>query len=362
MRDYWQRKPCLLRAALPQLHPPVDRARLFKLARDPQVESRLVSSSGRKWTVNPGPLARVPPRSQSPWTLLVQGVDLHDDGARELLSRFRFVADARLDDLMISYATDGGGVGPHVDSYDVFLLQAVGRRRWRISEQRDLRVSDASPLRHVAGFRASNEWVLEPGDMLYLPPGIPHEGVAVGECLTYSIGFRAPEYQQLLEPWLSDFSEHQLVRDRYEDAGVAVTASPAALSPAMVRDVHAKLSQHRPVRADTERFLLRYLSEPKATVIFETPRRPLPSTAFRKLARARGIKLDRKTRMLYSRMGLGVNGEWIAVSKDAIAALGRLADDRELSPASLEQIAQPAWNLLRDWHAAGWITLGSPPS
>lgn len=359
LRDYWQRKPCLMRAAFPQFDPPIDRASLFELARDPQVESRLISSDSARWTVKAGPVLRMPPRAQSSWTLLVQGVDLHDDAARELLSRFRFVADARLDDLMISYATDGGGVGPHVDSYDVFLLQAAGRRRWRISAQSDLHISDASPLRHVAGFRASEEWVLEPGDMLYLPPGVPHEGVAVGECVTYSIGFRAPEYQQLLEPWLADFSEHCSVRGRYSDAGVAAIARPAALSASMLRDVHAKLAQHRPARADTERFLLRYLTEPKATVIFETPARPLPAAKFRKLALARGIKLDRKTRMIHSRNAVGINGEWIVLPTKAMAALSRLADDRELSAASVKQMPEPVWELAHDWHAAGWVTLAS---
>ncbi len=359
MRDYWQRKPCLIRAAFPQFDPPVDRARLFEMARDPQVESRLISSNNQQWTVKAGPLARMPSKSQSRWTLLVQGVDLHDDATRELLSRFRFVADARLDDLMISYATDGGGVGPHVDSYDVFLLQAAGQRRWRVSNQNNLRGSDASPLRHVAGFRASEEWVLEPGDMLYLPPGIPHEGVAVGECVTYSIGFRAPEYQQLLEPWLTDSAEHRWMRGRYADARVAVAARPAALSPAMVRDVHAKLAQHRPGRADTERFLLRHLSEPKATVIFDPPARPLSATKFRSLALSRGIKLDRKTRMLHSRTAVSINGEWTASSPNAIAALRKLADRRELAATSTKRLPESTWKLLHGWHAAGWITLGS---
>ena len=141
----------------------------------------------------------------------MQGVDLLDEGAHALLGRFRFVPDARLDDLMVSYATDGGGVGPHVDSYDVFLLQAWGRRRWRISRQRDLALVPDAPLKLLADFRAEEEWILEAGDMLYLPPGVAHDGTAVGECLTYSIGFRAPTYQELLEPWLTDFADHAAV-------------------------------------------------------------------------------------------------------------------------------------------------------
>ena len=159
----------------------------------------------------------------------MQGVDLLDDSARELLSRFRFIPDARLDDLMVSFATDGGGVGPHVDSYDVFLLQASGRRRWRISRQRGLRAAQGSPIKNVEGFRASSEWVLDAGDMLYLPPGVAHEGVALGECMTYSIGFRAPSYQQLIEPWFADYAEHANPPGRYADSGAKASANPAAL-------------------------------------------------------------------------------------------------------------------------------------
>ncbi len=134
MRRHWQRKPLLVRAAWPQATPPLTRAQLFALAADPDVESRLVCRLGAGWSVRHGPLPRrsLPPLRQAGWTLLVQGVDLFVDAAHQMLRPFRFVPDARLDDLMVSYASDGGGVGPHVDAYDVFLLQLQGRRRWRI--------------------------------------------------------------------------------------------------------------------------------------------------------------------------------------------------------------------------------------
>ena len=192
-----------------------------------------------------GPFLRLPPLTRKRWTLLVQGVDLLDDAARSLLSRFRFVPDARLDDLMVSFATDGGGVGAHVDSYDVFLLQASGRRRWRLSRQRNLCAKPGSPISVVQGFRASSEWVLDPGDMLYLPPGVAHEGTAIGECVTYSIGFRAPSYQQLLEPWFADYAEHAALQGRYADIGSTATTRPAALPPQMTRQLHAELVRRR---------------------------------------------------------------------------------------------------------------------
>lgn len=356
IRDYWQRKPCLIRAALTEFTPSVNRARLFELARDPQVESRVVSAADGQWAVQQGPFARLPSIRKSHWTLLVQGVDLHDEAARKLLSRFRFIADARLDDVMVSYATDGGGVGAHVDSYDVFLLQASGRRRWRISEQRGLRAKPGSPLRQVAGFRASQEWTLEAGDMLYLPPGVAHEGVAVGECMTYSIGFRAPSYQQLLEPWLVDYAEQAALRGRYADPASSAAARPAELPARMTRQVHLELARHRPQRNDTERFLLRYLTEPKATTVFEAPQEPLSPAKFRRAAASHGVTLDRKTRLIYARTTIGINGEWLSLPAGSGLAIRQLADQRELSPPA-NRTSVAVWELLYQWYVAGWITL-----
>ena len=166
------------------------------MAADEAVESRMIVSKPAGWQLKHGPFARTafPPLKQKRWTLLVQGVDLHLDVAHEMLQRFRFVPDARLDDLMISWASDGGGVGPHFDSYDVFLLQASGQRRWRIGRQKDLSLQPGVPLKILSHFEPEEEHVLNPGDMLYLPPRWAHDGDAVGgDCTTCSIGFRAPQ-------------------------------------------------------------------------------------------------------------------------------------------------------------------------
>ena len=168
MRRYWQKRPLLVRQACPGARPPLTRAELLALAARDEVESRLVARRGTGWTLRHGPMPRsaLPPLRQPGWTLLVQGLDLHVSAARALLERFRFVPDARLDDLMLSYATDQGGVGPHLDTYDVFLLQVHGRRRWRIARPGDDSLVEGLPLKILRHFEPEFEWVLEPGDLL----------------------------------------------------------------------------------------------------------------------------------------------------------------------------------------------------
>jgi 50S ribosomal protein L16 3-hydroxylase len=355
MRDVWQRRPLLIRNALPEFVAPVDRDRLFALARRDDAEARLVTHRGARWSVQHGPFQRLPSPRHPQWTLLVQGVDLLDAAAHALLARFRFVPDARLDDLMASYATDGGGVGPHVDSYDVFLLQATGRRRWRIGRQRDRSVVAGAPLKLLAQFRPEREWVLDPGDLLYLPPGVAHDGVAVGECVTYSIGFRAPAFQELLDPWCADFADATVLAGRYADPGLAVARRPAALPARMLETVHAALSRRRPGRSDTQRFLLGHLSEPKAQVLFERPRPAAGRAAFVRRAARRGVALDRATRMLYAGRDLGINGEVVRLPADCAAALRRLADERRASAESVAHLPAAGHDLLHAWYAAGWV-------
>ncbi|GAC1604668.1 MAG: hypothetical protein NVS3B2_10390 [Ramlibacter sp.] len=234
MQRHWQKKPLLVRGAVPGLRPLLDRSALFALAARDDVESRLVVRAGTRWKMRRGPLPRraLPPLSQRDWTLLVQGVDLHDEAAHRLLSRFRFVPDARLDDLMISWASDGGGVGPHVDSYDVFLLQAQGRRRWRIGRQRDMSLQDGVPLKILANFEPQEDYLLEAGDMLYLPPGYAHDGSAEGECQTYSIGFRAPARGELARELLQRLAENAddvAGSALYRDRGTSAVAGPGAV-------------------------------------------------------------------------------------------------------------------------------------
>jgi 50S ribosomal protein L16 3-hydroxylase len=352
MREAWQRKPLLIRAALGTFSSPLDRDALLALARQPDVEARLIEHRAGRWTLKHAPLARLPALSRRNWTVLVQGVDGLHEGAHALLQRFRFLPDARLDDIMMSYATDGGGVGPHVDSYDVFLLQAEGRRRWRISRQRDLQCVPGVPLQLLSNFRPTAEYVLDPGDLLYLPPGVAHEGTALGECVTISIGFRAPTYQELLEPFLSDCAATAGLKGRYADRGLTPTRHPAALPAAMVLRLHAALNRYRPRAADMSRFLLSSLSEPKAQVVFDRPRRVLGIEAFGRSLERRGVVLDRRTRMLYRGGSFGINGERHAAEGALLAPLQRLADRRVLGPG---RRGPQLIECLHEWYRAGWL-------
>ena len=355
MRRHWQRRPLLVRNALPGALAGVDRARLFALAASEGVDSRLVVRSGRRWSLRRGPIAptTLPARAKA-WTLLVQGVDLHDDQAHRLLTRFRFVADARLDDVMCSWASDGGGVGPHVDSYDVFLLQTAGRRRWRVGRVRDARLRDDVPLRMLAEFVPSDEWLLEPGDMLYLPPGWGHDGVAVGECITTSIGFRAPAAAELAVALLERIADD--VRDRadeasrvdarrYCDAGAAPVARPARIPDELAEFADAAIDRALADRALRGRALGEVLSEPKAGTWFERGKGRLGT---------RGLALDRGTRMLYDDRFVFINGEAIRAGGADATLMRRLADDRRLDAKSVAQASAAARALLAEWLRAGW--------
>ena len=363
MRRHWQKKPLLVRGALAGALPGLDRQRLFALGAEDGVESRLVVNDADRWSVRSGPIPRraLPPLSRPGWTLLVQGVDLHDDAAHRLLGRFRFVPDARLDDLMLSYASDGGGVGPHIDSYDVFLLQTSGRRRWRIGRAARPRLRDDVPLKMLAGFVASQEWLLEPGDMLYLPPGWGHDGVAVGPCITASIGFRAPGAAALAAETLQRLGEAALDaagagegtgtkgNPLYADRGGVATGCPARIPASLQGFADAAIERVLGDAKARRRALGEVLSEPKPGTWFE---RSAP------VSLAAGVVLDRRTRMLYDAAHFFINGESYRASGRDATLMRTLADRRRLEAAAVRRLGAGARDLLAHWTEAGWCTVG----
>jgi 50S ribosomal protein L16 3-hydroxylase len=349
MKRHWQKKPLLVRGAVPAMQPLLTATELFALAGRDEVESRLVVHEGTSWRLQRGPFARraLPPLRQRAWTLLVQGVDLHDARAHALMRRFDFLPAARLDDLMISFATDGGGVGPHFDSYDVFLLQAQGRRRWRIGRQRDLSLQEGLPLKILARFEPEQEMVLEPGDMLYLPPRYAHDGIAEGDCQTYSIGFRAPAQGELARELLQRIGDEAAERGGgvYQDPRQQATLSPGAIPEGLAAFAREALATALKDPAALDRALGEYLTEPKANVWFEPGKAP---------RRIRSLALDARTRMLHDRRHVFINGEtWRAAGRDA-TLMRRLADRRQLEARELEGASAAALALLRSWCDAGW--------
>jgi 50S ribosomal protein L16 3-hydroxylase len=372
MRRYWQRRPLLVRGLFaPGEFAAIDRARLIGLAARDDVESRLVRRRRGRWSVAHGPFSGedFPSATTRGWTLLVQGVEGHLPIAAGMLGRFRFVPDARLDDLMASYASPDGNVGPHVDSYDVFLVQTSGRRRWRIGRQRDVSFAAGLPLKILADFRPTQEWVLEAGDALYLPPGVAHEGVAVdgpADCITCSVGFRAPAWRELVEPvadqLVATLIDAPRLQGRYADPGAPVTDEPGRLPAQMVDALRRRFASLGLRRDLAVRVLLAHLSEPKPQVVFDRPRRPLPPSAFVARARARGVVADLRTRCLHADRWFGINGEVLPLAPKAAKWLRRFADRRALPPADVNALLRAdgqaegsTATLLHEWYVAGWI-------
>ncbi|CAN5389273.1 cupin domain-containing protein [soil metagenome] len=357
LRDYWQKKPLLISQALPDFTPLLSQTELFDLAARDDVESRLITHFNRSWKLKSGPFPSLPSNRKKAWTLLVQGVNLHDDAVDALMRRFRFLPNARLDDVMISYATDGGGVGPHFDSYDVFLLQASGKRRWRISAQKDLSLAEGMPLKILREFKHESEFVLEPGDMLYLPPHYAHEGVAMGECMTYSIGFRAPAFQQLGEAFLQFMSESIDLPGRYADAQLKPASHPAEIDSQMLSQVEGVLRKIEFTRNDVAVFLGEYLSEPKFNVFFEPPIAPISLEKFVKYAIKKGLVLATKSQMLYRGKNIFINGESFIAGKAEMPFLATFANDRRLAENQLSCASQDLRESFYEWYCNGWIKL-----
>lgn len=372
MKKYWQRKPLLVRQAIPGFRPPLSVSDVRQLVRREEVESRLIWQDGSGWNMKRGPFSRLPAMKKPNWTVLAQNTDAHHDGMAELLHRFRFIADARLDDAMISVASDQGGVGPHFDSYDVFLLQAHGQRHWRISTQKDLSLHDNLPLRILRNFQAEEEYILEPGDMLYLPPHVAHDGIAIGDCMTISIGFRAPTLAVLARGVLEAAGDQLMARigedpglygerpgpgprldARYRDRGAPATETPALLPDALINAALDAAQRVTLTEGLAARFLGQWLTEPSPAAWFEPQENApdfhagLPKQGF--------LILDRCTRMMYRGKELYINGELADIGPGA--ALRALANDRRLDCRGrlARTLNQAELDTLNDWHAEGWL-------
>ncbi len=339
LRDYWQKKPLLIRNAIRNFTAPLTKREVFTLARRDNAESRLITREGAQWQLQHGPFSsramQLP--ASTLWTILIQDVQHFSHEAHALLGQFNFLPQARIDDLMVSYAVPGAGVGAHVDSYDVFLLQGMGRRRWQISTQTDLMLKPDMPLKILAHFKPTEEFVLDTGDMLYLPPSIAHHGVAETECMTWSIGFRAPSKQDFCVAYLDYLRDALRLPGHYADPNISVTHHTAEIDvgmqtryAALLRDLPSSLGDVQSIN----RFIGCHLTEPKPHVVFEPPEDEWTLPAFITAAKRHGLRLDLKTRFLYDKKCLYVNGEVHLPVRGTWQALRQLADTRALPGAA----------------------------
>ncbi len=267
LRDYWQKKPLLIRQAFPQFKSLISADELAGLSLEDDVNSRLIVQQENNWHVEHGPLAEdrfseLPPNH---WTLLVQHADSLHPQLNQLLDKFRFLPNWRVDDIMVSYASDGGSVGPHFDYYDVFLLQAEGKRRWRIGQHctAESELLPNQTMKILANFDGQEDWVLEPGDILYIPPNIAHWGEAVGECITYSVGFRAPSHADFILDYSQEVAAQLSEDQRFQDPPLSSTKNPAEICPEVIHKLQNTLKNLINDPEQLARWLGQYATEAK---------------------------------------------------------------------------------------------------
>ena len=298
LRDHWQQQPLLIRNPWREWVEPLEADELAGLACEPGVEARLLEQHPQGWVLEHGPFAedRFAALGAVPWTLLVQAVDQHVPQVSALIEPVRFIPDWRIDDVMVSYASDQGGVGPHFDQYDVFLVQGAGRRRWQIGGLCHAATPqvDQGGLALLADFQPTAEWVLGPGDILYLPPGIAHNGVALGHgCVTYSIGFRAPSRRELLAGWCDEvLGEEDPADPRHADPGLPAQPNPGEITPAALDALHRLALEQLQDRAGFARWFGTYTSAPKYPEVDWSPEEPLTPADLHDMA-ANGLPLCR---------------------------------------------------------------------
>ena len=362
MAKHWQKQWRLMRAALPAFKELIDSKALFALACSDDVESRLILRDGKTWTLDNGPftkkrLATLPARD---WTLLVQGLNLHVPAADALLRRFNFLPYARLDDAMISLAAPGGGVGPHFDSYDVFLLQGIGSRQWKISEQTDLELDSDAPLKILKKLKASETFDVTAGDMLYLPPHVAHEGVATqteGFCTTYSVGFRAPTHQEIADGFLDWVGATSELDGRLEDPDLTATTNPARVPKIYQREIFAAIEKLQMDRSAIKQFAGCFATDVKPQIVFDTPDapdEPMLRAAFGKAASSKGVTLAAATMCLYDDEFLFINGDAFVIKGDAVFWRA-LADERHTLVSAKQ--ASETIDALYAWYCDGWLRL-----
>ena len=366
LREYWQKKPLLIRNPWNSWSNPLEPDELAGLACESGVESRLIVQSQASWDMEQGPVAptRFGKLGAKPWTLLVQAVDHHVPAVAALMEPFRFIPNWRMDDVMVSYAVDQGGVGPHFDQYDVFLVQGLGKRRWQIGELCDetTELLQHDDLRLLARFDPIEDWILEPGDILYVPPRWAHNGIAVGsDCMTYSIGFRAPSREELIVNWSECVLEGLDADDRYTDPGLPAQDNPGDISAAAIARLHA-LAIERLLDHDAfARWFGRYSTTPKYPEIDWQPEQPIGLDELRDIL-AKGVQLLRNPAIRFSfieqdtsSLLLFANGQSFPCEGSTASFAKMLCSQSCFSAGPEIAASEPTLELLAELFNEGWV-------
>ena len=370
MRRHWQKKPLLVRNAFPSFQaepgkgsPPISIDQVLALCSDDRAESRMIDQSAKGWRMRHGPFLpkSIPSTSKPNWTVLVQQVNTQLAAADRFLDAFRFIPEARLDDLMISVAGPGGGIGAHVDSYDVFLIQAHGVRRWEIAQKFDPTLLDDVPLKVLESFEAEDDWLLEAGDLLYLPPNVAHRGTAVGPaCMTWSVGFRAPNRLALADAIWSNHLDGLTDQD-WSDPWLGATDQPGEIPDRLVMAMADQFFQCLPSRQEVALAVAKTLSEPAPASLFEAPSRPDTPARFAAKAQKRGLRLACASRFLEWNGEFLMNGEQLSypANQSVRTALKALANQRRIAANPRRALPSALQNFLYPLYLAGWIVYDS---
>lgn len=338
MEEDWHIRPKVFRQAFPHFEPLCDIDTIFEIAADEDIETRLLTQADGEWELQHGPFEKLPDLNQRNWTVLIQGLDLIVPEAHDFLQQFRFIPDARLDDIMLSLASDGGGVGPHYDSYDVFLIQMHGRRKWKIGPLKNKELVEDAPVKLLKDFEPTEEYIMEPGDVLYLPPNYGHDGQALGVCSTLSVGFRALNKAELLSNLLRELADQvegneELAQALFSDPKRGVQKDPSEIPDDLINFAQSVYSEFTPEKSTLERCLGVLLSEPKPNVYFESNTDDMSANEIVEVLKEQGIAIAMGTRILFKDSQCFVNGEALEIKdQTALALLKNLVNSLEMQP------------------------------
>lgn len=346
LRDFWQQKPLFMPNALRDYEFPLSPDELGGLSCEEDVESRLVIEHGATpWELRHGPFddAVFSGLPQDHWTLLVQDVDKYVPEVHELLRLFEFVPSWRIDDIMISYAEDGGSVGPHTDAYDVFLIQAAGKRRWQINTD-DFTQAELMPelsVRVLKEFSSQQEWVLEPGDILYLPPGVAHWGVSQGECMTYSVGCRAPSEQEMVADFTDYLLQHIPGHLHYLDPPLELQSNPGEIQAPIFERTRSRLAHWLNDPVMIRRWFGCFTTELKAHLVIYPPEQILEEAQFLALVQEQALSRHPYARFAFAtleqdRVQLFACGQYFELPADCHGLAAMLCRSTDMDYQQLE--------------------------